>query len=64
MKIRTVSGFALHTFAVYHFTCSFCIYSQNGGFFVTTKVKCCFLLRNQNIFSVFDKRNQQRFDLN
>ena len=65
MKIRIVDGFALQTFAVYDFTYDLCTFSQNGGFFVTTEVKCCFLLRVwKNIFRFLKKRNQKIFDIN
>ena len=57
MKIRIVNGFALQTFAVYDFTYDLCTFIQNGGFFVTTEVKCCFLLKEseEKHFSVFEE---------
>ena len=57
MKIRIVNGFALQTFAVYDFTYGLCTFIQNGSFFVTTEVKCCFLLKEseEKHFSVFEE---------
>ena len=65
MKICIVNGFALQTFAVYDFTYTLCTFIQNGCFFVTAEVKCCFLLKSlkKNIFLFLKKRNQYIFDI-
>ena len=57
MKIRIVNGFALQTFAVFDFTYALCTFIQNGCFFVTAEVKCCFLLKEseEKHFSVFEE---------